>query len=280
MIQIGKFQELEIANIVSFGAYLDAETDDPSDNILLPNNQLPEGAEVGDIVNVFIYRDSEDRLIATRKKPLAQVGEVAYLRVVENTKVGAFLDWGLEKDLFLPFSEQKYQVYEGKRYLVAIYLDKSSRLCATANIQKYLRADSPYQKDDMVTGIAYVVKRDFGALVAVDNKYAGFIPENEYFRPIKIGEELKDLRVIKVREDGKLDLSLRQLAHKQMQDDAGLILETMYKNQGVLPLNDKSHPGAIQRKLHISKRAFKRAVGQLLKEGKVEQTEWGLRLKS
>ncbi len=279
MIEIGTFQKLPVANIVSIGAYLNADTGNPADNILLPRNQLPDNVQAGDILNVFIYRDSEDRLIATRKKPLAQVGELAYLKVVENTNIGAFLNWGLEKDLFLPFSEQKFRVQAGKCYLVAVYLDKKARLCATTDIEKYLRTDSPYKKNDMVTGTAYMVKREFGALVAVDNQYAGFIQENEYFHPIRIGDQLRNLRVIRVREDGRLDLSPRQLAHEQMKDDAEMILEVMKANDGVLPLHDKSHPGAIKRQLHISKKAFKRALGQLLKAGKVEQTEWGLRLK-
>ncbi len=279
MIQIGKFQKLPVTNLVSFGVYMDAGTENPADNILLPGNQVPDNVKSGDVLNVFIYRDSEDRLIATRRTPLAQLGDLAYLKVVQDTNIGAFLDWGLEKDLLLPFSEQKFRVQVGRRYLVAVCLDKKARLCATTHIENYLLTDSPYQKNDLVTGTAYMVKQEFGALVAVDNQYAGFIPENEYFYPIRFGDQLRKLRVIRVREDGRLDLSPRQLAHKQMQDDAEIILEVMNARGGVLPLNDKSHPGAIRRHLHISKKAFKRAVGRLLKTGKVEQTELGLRLK-
>lgn len=277
MIEIGKFQSLAVAKFVTFGAYLDAGTDRPADNVLLPNKQLPDGVQIGDVLDVFIYRDSEDRLIATQQKPLAQVGEIAYLEVVEMTKVGGFLDWGLEKDLFLPFSEQKYPVQAGKRYLFAVYLDKKARPCATTDIEKYLLTDSPYKKNDIVKATVYIVKHELGIFVAVDNKYSGFIPEQECFFPMNIGDQLM-LRVSRVREDGGLDLAPRQLAHKQMKDDAAMLLQLIKENDGRLPLNDKSHPGAIKRHLHISKKAFKRAVGQLLKAGLIEQTEWGIRL--
>ena len=275
MVQIGKFQTLPVGRLVPFGAYL--ATDTQGEEILLPNNQLPPDVKVGDALEVFIYRDSEDRLIATQKKPFAQVGDIAALKVVETTEVGAFLDWGLEKDLFLPFREQKYRIHAGKRCVVAVYLDKKDRLCATMDIEDRLRADSPYQKDDLVQGSVYAVKEDFGAFVAVENLYAGFIPKNEYFAPIHIGDQL-ELRVVMVRDDGRLTVSPRQLAYKQIDDDADAILGALRQNDGKLPLNDDSHPGAIQRYLHVSKKAFKRAVGRLMKARLIEQTEWGMRL--
>ena len=275
MVQIGKFQTLPVSRLVPFGAYL--ATDTPGEEILLPNNQLPPDVKVGDALEVFIYRDSEDRLIATQKKPFAQVGDIAALKVVETTEVGAFLDWGLEKDLFLPFREQKYRIHAGKRCVVAVYLDKKDRLCATMDIEDRLRTDSPYQKDDLVQGSVYAVKEDFGAFVAVENLYAGFIPKNEYFAPIHIGDQL-ELRVVMVRDDGRLTVSPRQLAYKQIDDDAEAILAALRQNDGKLPLNDDSHPGAIQRYLHVSKKAFKRAVGRLMKARLIEQTEWGMRL--
>ena len=167
MIQIGTFQILPIANLTPIGVYLDAGTGYTEDNILLPKKEVPPDARKGDELKVFIYRDSEDRLIATCRTPLAQVGDIALLRVVQNTDVGAFLDWGLEKDLLLPFNEQKYRVEEGKRYLVAVYLDKRERICATTNVSQHLRTDSPYQKNDVVSGTVYLVKPEFGAFVAV-----------------------------------------------------------------------------------------------------------------
>lgn len=278
MIEVGKMQSLTVAKLVSFGAYLDAGTGSHTDNILLPANQLPPDIEPGDDLDVFIYLDSEDRTIATRKKPLAQVGELAYLKVIEKSTVGTFLDWGLEKDLFLPFSEQNYRIDEGKFYLVAVYLDKLGRPCASLKVDKLLRTDSPYKQNDIVDAVVYSTKRDIGAFVAVENRYAGFIPDQDAYFPIKVGARLK-LRVAKILDDGRLTLSTKQLAHKQMRDDAAMILEFMQKNDGVLPLNDKSHPGAVKRYLHMSKKAFKRAIGQMLKAGQIEQTEWGIRLK-
>ncbi|TGE31598.1 S1-like domain-containing RNA-binding protein [Desulfosporosinus sp. Sb-LF] len=276
MIEIGKFQNLKIANFTSFGAYLDAETGVRHDNILLPVKQLPEGAKVGDELEVFIYRDSEERLIATTRKPFAQLGELAYLKVNAKTKIGAFLDLGLERGLFLPFKEQKYPIQMGKHYLVKVYLDKSQRLSATTQIYEYLSADAPYQKNDKVIGIVYSVNPEMGAFVAVDNKYMGLIPNNEYFTDLKEGDQV-EARVIRVREDGKLDLSPRELSHLQRDNDTVKILEGIKNYGGFLALNDKSSPIEIESRLHMSKAAFKRAVGKLLKENKVEQTEGGLR---
>lgn len=275
MIEIGKIQHLKIANFTSFGAYLDANTGVRHDNILLPIKQLPEDAKEGDEVEVFIYRDSEERLIATRKKPLAQLGELAYLKVTAKTQIGAFLDIGLERGLFLPFHEQKFPIQVGKGYLVKVYLDKSQRLSATTEIYEYLSAESHYQKNDKVVGTVYSVNPDIGAFVAVDNKYMGLIPVNEYFSELREGDQV-EARVIRVREDGKLDLSPRELSYLQMDIDTLKILQGIKNHEGFLSLNDKSSPVEIQSRLNMSKAAFKRAVGKLLKENKVIQTEGGL----
>ena len=276
MIEIGKFQTLTISNFTTFGAYLDAGTGVRHDNILLPIKQLPEGAKVGDELEVFIYRDSEERLIATTRKPLAQLGDLAYLKVNAKTKIGAFLDWGLERGLFLPFKEQKYPIQVGKEYLVKVYLDKSQRLSATTAIYEYLTAETPYQKNDKVLGTVYSLNPDIGAFVAVDNKYMGLIPVNEYFTDLREGDQV-EARVIRVREDGKLDLSPRELSYVQMEDDTTKVLQEIKNNEGFLSLNDKSSPVEIQSRLHMSKAAFKRAVGKLLKENKIIQTEDGLK---
>lgn len=276
MIEIGKLQNLKIANYTSFGAYLDAGTGVRHDNILLPIKQLPEDSKEGDELEVFIYRDSEERLIATRKKPLAQLGELAYLKVSAKTAIGAFLDIGLERGLFLPFHEQKYPIQVGKGYLVKVYLDKSQRLSATTEIYEYLSAESPYQKNDKIVGTVYSVNLDIGAFVAVDNKYMGLIPVNEYFSDLQEGDQV-EARVIRVREDGKLDLSPRDLSYIQMDNDTLKILEGIKNHEGFLALNDKSSPLEIQSRLQMSKAAFKRAVGKLLKEKKVIQADGGLR---
>ncbi|MCB8815885.1 CvfB family protein [Desulfosporosinus shakirovi] len=276
MMEIGKFYKLKIANFTSFGAYLDAGTGVRHDNVLLPIKQLPEGAKEGDELEVFMYRDSEERLIATTRKPLAKLGDLAYLKVNAKTKIGAFLDWGLERGLFLPFKEQKYLIVVGKSYLVKVYLDKSQRLSATTEIYEYLSASTPYQKDDKVVGTVYSVNPEIGAFVAVDNKYMGLIPLNEYFAELKEGDQV-EARVIRVREDGKLDLSPRELSHIQMGSDTVKILQGIKDHDGFLALNDKSSPVEIQSRLNMSKAAFKRALGKLLKENKVIQTEDGLK---
>ncbi len=276
MIEIGKLQNLKIANYTSFGAYLDAGTGVRHDNILLPIKQLPEDTKEGDELEVFIYRDSEERLIATRKTPLAQLGELAYLKVSAKTAIGAFLDIGLERGLFLPFHEQKYPIQVGKGYLVKVYLDKSQRLSATTEIYEYLSAESPYQKNDKIVGTVYSVNADMGAFVAVDNKYMGLIPVNEYFSDLQEGDQV-EARVIRVRDDGKLDLSPRDLSYIQMDNDTLKILQGIKNHEGFLALNDKSTPLEIQSRLQMSKAAFKRAVGKLLKEKKVIQVDGGLR---
>lgn len=276
MIEIGKLQNLKIANFTSFGAYLDAGTGVRHDNILLPIKQLPEESKEGDELEVFIYRDSEERLIATRKKPLAQLGELAYLIVSAKTQIGAFMDIGLERGLFLPFHEQKFPIQVGKGYLVKVYLDKSQRLSATTEIYEYLRADSPHQKNDKVAGTVYSVNPEIGAFVAIDNKYMGLIPKNEYFTELREGDQV-EARVIRVREDGKLDLSPRELSYIQMDKDTLRILQGIKDHEGFLALNDKSSPLEIESRLHMSKAAFKRALGKLLKENKVTQADGGLR---
>ena len=276
MLEIGKFHQLKINNFTSFGAYLDAGTGVRQDNILLPIKQVPEGAKEGDVLEVFLYRDSQERMIATSRKPFAQSGDLAYLEVSARTKIGAFLDIGLERGLFLPFHEQKYPIQVGKRYLVKVYLDKSQRLCATTDIYEDLSDESPYRKNDKVQGVVYRINLPVGVFVAVDNKYFGLVPPDECFTELHEGD-LVQARVIRVREDGKLDLSLRELSYLQMDQDAERILREIKKDNGFLALHDKSSPFEIESRLGLSKAAFKRAVGQLLKEKKIVKAENGLR---
>ena len=278
MIEIGKFQKLEVLRFTSVGAYLNInEEASADDDILLPQSQLDSDLEVGDIIDVFVYRDSEDRLIATVNEPKITLGQLAYLKVVDITKVGAFMDWGLEKDLFLPFNEQTVRVRVGKEYLVALYLDKSKRLCATMDIYKYLSDDAPYKEEARVRGVIYNVNEDVGVFVAIDNTYYGLIPKSEVYTDFKVGDKI-EARVVKVREDGKLDLSVREKAYLQMDDDSQLILEKLEANNGILYLNDKSDSNTIKLELKMSKNAFKRAVGRLLKEGKIRFIDNGIEL--
>lgn len=263
--------------MASFGVYLDAETGNRKDNVLLPRNECPDDPQVGDVLEVFIYHDSEDRLIATTRKPLAEVDELAYLKVTAKTQVGAFLDFGLERGLFLPFREQKYPLDVDKNYLVYIYLDKSGRLSCTTDIYKHLRNDSPYGKNDTIVGTVYQINPEMGVFVAVDNQYMGLIPQTENFTELKWGDQVQ-ARVIRVREDGKLDLSPRQLSHVQMSVDAEFIINAMNQNHGILPLNEKARPEEIERVFHMSKAAFKRAIGSLLKNGRIKKIGDELRL--
>ncbi len=280
MVQIGKTQKMTIDYFKEFGAFLDAGTGEKDDNILLPKNQLTDNLKEGDEVEVFVYKDSEDRMIATREIPYIQVGEIAELQVKEITGIGAFLDMGLKKDLFLPYKEQKYSFETGDKLIVAMYIDKTNRLASTMFLEDHLRVDSEYKVDDMVKGVVYSVSPTIGALVAVDNKYRALIQDIQFAGKIKAGDKT-EARVVRVTEDGKLDLSFKKVAYKQMGDDATYILEVMEKEyNGNMPLNDKSKPEEIKSLLKMSKNAFKRAVGRLLKEGKIEILNDGIRIKN
>ncbi|NLL76644.1 MAG: S1 RNA-binding domain-containing protein [Clostridiales bacterium] len=267
-MKLGEVQDLTVVKKVEFGVYLAAEGGNTEEKVLLPEKQVPEGTQAGDIIRVFIYRDSSDRLIATTKEAMLTLGKVAVLKVAQVAKIGAFLDWGLEKQLLLPFKEQTWQVREGEDCLVALYIDKSNRLCATMKVYHYLNTDSPYKKDDRVTGRVYEISREFGAFVAVDDKYSGLISGKELYGDIREGD-IVHARVAGVKEDGKLDLSLREKAYLQISTDADKILKMLESYDGVLPFNDKADPDTIKRAMQMSKNEFKRAVGRLLKEGKI-----------
>ncbi len=279
MLKLGEKQTLEIMKKVEFGVYLKNPMDAVGeDRVLLPAKQVPAGAAVGDRLEVFLYKDSKDRLIATTNTPLLLMNEVKVLKVAQVSKMGAFLNWGLEKDLFLPFREQTRKVSEGDECLVALYIDKSSRLCATMKVYHYLNLESPYKKDDRVEGVVYEISDNFGAFVAVDNQYSGLIPKKEFFGNVKVGDKVS-ARVVAVKEDGKLDLSIREKALTQILIDAEKVLEVIESFDGALPFNDKANPEVIKRELQMSKNEFKKAVGHLLKSGKIEITEKSIRLK-
>ena len=216
MIKLGKIQKLEVLRKTQIGVYLNTKDSKDNDDILLPKSQVPDTTEVGDEIEVFVYKDSEDRLIATVRKPMLTVGELAVLKVKENTDIGAFLDWGLEKDLLLPFKEQEGKVIEDCKYLVALYIDNSDRLCATMNIYELLSSESPYKEKEMVHGTIYSISKELGAFVAVDNKYHGLIPNKELYGNYNQGDNI-ELRVKKVRPDGKLELSLRKEAYNEIE---------------------------------------------------------------
>lgn len=268
MIKLGEKQKLSVIKKVDFGVYL-AESEGAEEKVLLPAKQVPAGTDMGDELEVFIYRDSADRLIATVNEPAIMLGDVRYLKVKDVAKIGAFMDWGLEKDLLLPFREQTRKVRAGEEVLCALYIDKSSRLCLTMNVYPYLRTDSPYGKDDKVTGTVYEISKNFGAFVAVDDIFSGLIPQKELYGDIKIGDRIT-ARVTSVKEDGKLNLSVREKAYVQIGTDSELILKKMEELGGKLPFNDKVSPEIIRDNTGMSKNEFKRAVGHLLKEGLIE----------
>ena len=270
MIELGKFQKLKVLRFVSIGAYLG--TGEKDEEVLLPKKQVPEDVSLGEDIEVFIYRDSQDRLVATTRTPKLSVGEVAPLKVIEITDIGAFLDWGLEKDLLLPFKEQTVKVEEGNEYIVGLYVDKSDRLCATMDTYSVLSSDSPYKVGDMIEGMIYSIKKDVGIFVAVDGKYHGMIPISESMRLYSRGEWIK-ARVIHIDEEGKLRLSFRLNVVDQMDKDSYTILKEIEKQGGTLFITDKSDPEEIKKQLSMSKKAFKRGVGRLLKDGKIEITE-------
>lgn len=277
MVELGIVQKLVVIRESQIGLYLNSKDAQDKDDILLPLKQVPQGTIVGDEIEVFVYRDSKDRLIATVRRPKLVIGEVAALKVIEITDIGAFLDWGLERDLFLPFREQTSDIEIGKEYLVGLYIDKSDRLCATMKIYDLLSEESPYKENDKVNGTIYNISQELGAFVAIDNKYHGLIPNKEFYGDYKEGDAVT-VRIKMVRADGKLELSLRQEAYNEIDGDADKIMELLKAKGGALPLNDKSSPDLIKAALAMSKKAFKRAVGRLLKEGAIDITDEGIKI--
>lgn len=273
-MELGKKQMLTVVKMVDFGVYLGND----NDKVLLPKKQVPKGIEPGDPIEVFLYKDSSDRLIATTNEPKLTLGEIAVLEVLQVGKFGAFLDWGLEKDLFLPFREQTVKVKPGDECLVALYIDKSQRLCATMKVYEYLQKNSPYKKDDKVQGVIYEASDNFGMFVAVDNQYSALIPKKEVFGNLKVGDRIT-ARVTEVKADGKLNLSVREKAFLQMDKDAVMILKRIEERGGELPFNDKADAEIIKKEFGLSKNAFKRAVGHLYKERKIEIREKTLAIK-
>ncbi|GAB6180423.1 S1-like domain-containing RNA-binding protein [Desulfotomaculum defluvii] len=275
MLEIGKMQKLCVTRKTETGAYLNFTNAADRDDILLPKNEVPWGVEIGDEIEVFVYKDSEAKNIATVKRPKLTIGELGFLRVVEDTNFGAFLDWGLQKDLLLPSREQVGKIKKGDLCLVGLFINNNNRICATMKIYNLLSTQSPYQKNNRVHGTVYSINPDYGMFVAVDNKYHGLIHNNELYGDYSVGDIL-EIRVKKVREDGKLELSLRNEVYNEIESDAQMIMDRLKTSGGTLPINDDSSPEYIKAELNISKRAFKRAVGRLLKEGAIKITEGGI----
>ena len=268
-MRLGEYQELEYIKKVDFGIYL-GESQRAEERVLLPAKQVPQGIKLGDKIKVFLYKDSRDRLIATTNDPKLSMGQIRPLEVKECGKIGAFLDWGLEKDLFLPYKEMTMKVQAGDEVLVTLYIDKSSRLCASMRgLYDLLSKESPYKKDDTVSGRVYEFSDNFGCFVAVDDKYSARIPRHEDTGFLRVGDVI-EAKVTDVKPDGKLDLTLREKAYIQMDSDSEKIMELLDSYAGVLPFSEKASPEVIKRETGLSKNAFKRAVGHLYKERKID----------
>lgn len=304
MFNLGQIQRLQVARVTPIGVYLtktstlsfsneSGDRDDAlysksfdraSNEVLLPNNEFKLGPNArkldkDDLVDAFIYLDSEDRPVATLKTPALTLGGLALLKVKDVTKIGAFLDWGLLKDLFLPFKQQTGKVNPGDDVLVTLYLDKSNRLCASMKVYKLLRSDSEYKAGDQVNGLVYELSDNFGAFVAVDNIFSGLIPKKELMRDVRVGEKLS-LRIMRVLEDGKLELSAREPGYLQINADCERVLaELKASKHGFLPYHDKSDSLVIKTKFNMSKNSFKRAIGHLYKDGLLTIKEDGIYLK-
>lgn len=273
-MELGKIQPLQVIRKADFGIYLGTDVK----QVLLPKKQIPEGIGIGDTIEVFVYRDSKDRLIATTNKPLVVLGQTAVLTVADVSKNGAYLDWGLEKDLFLPYKEQIKKLTPGDEVLIGVYIDKSERLCATMKVYEYLTCNSTYEPEDIIKGIVYSYNPQYGYFVAVDGRYHGLIQKNEMSRTLKPGEQI-EARVKNVRPDGKMELSLRKKAYLQIEEDAEKIYEFMLQNGGKTDYTDRAKPEVIKRDFEMSKNEFKRAIGRLLKEKRIMIGENGIFIK-
>lgn len=275
-IKLGEYNLLEVLKEVDFGVYLDGSEDG---EILLPTRYVPQGCKPGDVLNVFIYLDMDERLIATTLQPYVKVGEFACLEVAWVNQYGAFLDWGLMKDLFVPFREQKMKMLKGNSYVVHVHLDEDSyRIVASAKVEKYLSKDMPeYNAGDEVEVLVWQ-KTDLGFKVIVDNKFGGMIFKNEIFTDVRTGMKMTAY-IKQVRPDGKIDLELQKGGVKKVEDFADTLLEYIRSNGGSTPLNDKTEADVIYSTFGVSKKTFKKAVGDLYKKRLIVlEGEQGIRL--
>ncbi|NQZ21681.1 MAG: GntR family transcriptional regulator [Colwellia sp.] len=276
MADIGKYNTLSVVTVTEKGAYLNAGE---LGEVLLPNRYIPENCKVDDKVTVFIYVDSAERFIATTDKPLGQVDEFVSLKVKQLNKMGAFLDWGLPKDLLVPFNQQHTPMEEGKYYLVRIFLDTSTdRIAASSKLDKYIDIwPADYQKWDKVK-LMIGGKTDLGFKAIINDKHWGLLYDNEIFQPLRVGR-IVDGFIKNVREDGRIDLSLSRPGEGKVKDFTAKLLAHIAENDGFSPLHDKSSPELIQRILGVSKKTFKATVGNLLKNDKIIIEKDGIRLK-
>ncbi|MCB9223507.1 MAG: S1-like domain-containing RNA-binding protein [Crocinitomicaceae bacterium] len=276
MVEIGKTNTLKIVKEVDFGLYLDG---DDLGEILLPKRFVPEDAEIDHYLDVFIYIDSEDRVIATTQVPYAEVGDFAVLKAVAVNKVGAFLDWGLMKDLLVPYKEQKEEMQEGRSYLVHVYLDdETERVVASSKLNKFLNNIPAEYEEGQEVDLIVADKTDLGMNVIINKQHSGLIYQNEIFQPIKPGQKIKGF-IKKLREDEKIDVSLQKAGYERIPGVAGDILEKLRQSGGFVEANDKTSPESIKHMFGVSKKAFKKAIGSLYKDRLIIIEENGIRLK-
>ena len=277
MVKIGEYSSLKVKKEVPFGVYLDGGE---LGEILMPTRYVLSGCKVDDTVEVFVYLDSEDRIIATTEKPYATVGEFAFLKVVSVARMGAFLDWGLPKDLFVPFREQKQEMEVGKSYLVFIYFDfDSKRLAASAKIEKFLDNTIPDYVIGQEVDLIIINESDLGFNAIVNGNHTGVLYKNEVFQPLSKGDKLKAY-IKKVREDEKIDLILQKPGYEKVDAISQSILDVLKQNNGYLAVTDKSDPDEIYGLFQISKKTFKKAIGSLYKDRLISIEEAGIRLRS
>lgn len=274
MMKVGEYNELEVVKELDFGIYFregDVE-------ILMPTKWVPQGTKIGDTLNVFVFRDSDDRLIATTVKPFATADTFAFLEAKQVNEVGAFMDWGMDKDLLVPFREQAQRMEAGRNYVVFVFLDEETdRLVGSTKLSRFIiREDIDVQEGDIVDLLIYS-ETDLGFNAIVNNLYTGLIYKNEIYEKIRVGDKMQGY-VKRVREDEKIDLSLQKSGYELVDDVKWRILKLIKEEKGFLALNDNSTPEEIKAKLQISKKAFKKAIGALYRERLVKLTEKGVEL--
>lgn len=273
MIDLCERQKLSALKRMEQGLYLGTD----NDKVLLPNKEIPEGTEIGDELDVFIYLDSKDRYTATLKHPNIELGKMAILEVTDVTKIGAFLDWGLDKELLLPYKEQTQKVAKGDKVPVVLYIDRTGRPAATMHVYNYLEAGGDYVKDSAVWGTVIQINEDLGIFLAIDNKYFGMIPIREFAGEVKLGDVIHG-RVSSVRPDGKYMVNTNQKSYIQIDDDAEKILQCLKDAGGELPYGDKSDSEEVKRAFSMSKNAFKKAIGRLYKNKMIDLKPNNIRL--
>lgn len=263
MADVGMMNKMVVIREAEHGVYLTDETDT---DVLLPISVVPEGCKIDDEIEVFVYRDSEDRIIATTLEPYAMVGDFAYLKAVSVSKVGAFLDWGLQKDLMVPFKEQKHRMVAGQSYVVYVYLDENTdRVVASSKLHKFLNDTPADYKNDEEVELVIFEKNDLGFQAIINLSHTGMLYENEVFQSLHMGQQVKGY-IKKIRDDGKIDLTLQKTGYKNMGPNVDMILDYLNAHDGTMTLTDKSQAEEIYATFGISKKNFKKAIGALYRQ--------------